>query len=334
MDIRKIQVTGGSSYVLSLPKIWAVSHNIKKNDPIGIITQPDGNLLITADIKGMQSQREKIFSISEHHDPECLFRCLIGAYITGFTTIRIQSMARIPPRIRQMVRAYIQMAIGQEVAEETDDSIVLKDVLNPAEMPLHNTIKRMYSIVKGMHEDAMTALEEKSSDLCADIISRDNDVDRLHWLISRQYHLIIHNPSLSRKMNISLQTATTFFQISRTIERIADHAVTIATNIQNLMDSDINPDLIAQIRRADDTALAIFKRSMRSFYDKNIVEANANIKSVHELTLLYKELKKEVTRLQNPDSIFCGYIANSIARIGEYSTDISEVVINHCISEE
>ena len=34
MDIRKVQVTGGSSYVITLPKEWANSMHIKKNDPL------------------------------------------------------------------------------------------------------------------------------------------------------------------------------------------------------------------------------------------------------------------------------------------------------------
>ncbi len=342
MDIRKIQVTGGSSFVLSLPKSWAQKHHIQKNDPIGIITQADGTLLITADIKGISSQREKEFFLKDYAGPDCLFRCLISAYITGYTAIRITSKVRIPSEVRQMVRLYTQMTIGQEVAEENDTSITLKDILNPSEMPLDNTIKRMYTIVKSMHEDAITALEESNASLCQDVISRDNDIDRLHWLISRQYHLITHDPALSRKMNITAGAAMTFFQISRTIERIADHAVTIATNVQNLLlldfesDCDIVIDVetIQMFRRADELALTIFKRSMRSFYDRNIQEANAGIVSLAELTGLYTKLKALSIQQKSPASIYFGYIANSIARIGEYSSDISEIVINHCIGEE
>lgn len=33
MEIRRVQITGGSSYVITLPKEWATSQNIKKNDP-------------------------------------------------------------------------------------------------------------------------------------------------------------------------------------------------------------------------------------------------------------------------------------------------------------
>ena len=40
MDIRKVQVTGGSSYVITLPKDWAEAQQVKKNDPLGLIAQP------------------------------------------------------------------------------------------------------------------------------------------------------------------------------------------------------------------------------------------------------------------------------------------------------
>jgi phosphate uptake regulator len=47
MDIRKVQVTGGSSYIITLPKDWIDKSHVKKNDPLGLISQPDGTLLVT-----------------------------------------------------------------------------------------------------------------------------------------------------------------------------------------------------------------------------------------------------------------------------------------------
>jgi len=61
---------------------------------------------------------------------------LIGSYIAGYTTITITSKARLPAPIRMVVRDFSQMTIGPEVVEETDTTIILKDLLNPAEMPL------------------------------------------------------------------------------------------------------------------------------------------------------------------------------------------------------
>ncbi|MGC1120731.1 MAG: AbrB/MazE/SpoVT family DNA-binding domain-containing protein [Candidatus Methanofastidiosia archaeon] len=52
MEIRKVQVAGGSSLVITLPKEWVNSLNIQKNDPLGLIVQPDGTLLITSRTTG------------------------------------------------------------------------------------------------------------------------------------------------------------------------------------------------------------------------------------------------------------------------------------------
>jgi len=37
MEIRKVQLTGGSSYVITLPKDWVQNQKIKKNEPLGMI---------------------------------------------------------------------------------------------------------------------------------------------------------------------------------------------------------------------------------------------------------------------------------------------------------
>jgi phosphate uptake regulator len=50
MQIRRVQFTGGSSYIMTLPKEWIDAQKIKKNDPIGIEEQVDGTLLITKTI--------------------------------------------------------------------------------------------------------------------------------------------------------------------------------------------------------------------------------------------------------------------------------------------
>ncbi len=231
MDIRKIQITGGSSFVISLPKEWVKQQNLHKNDSVGLITQTNGTLILTPNLDFNNTPRATDFLIEDYPDSEMFLRSLIGAYIMGSTTIRITSKNRIPEKVRSVVRVFTQMTIGQEVAEETDKVIILSDILNPAVMPFEKSVKRMYIIVKAMHEDAMSALETKDRELANDVLSRDTDVDRLHWLIHRQFSLIITTPSLVRKMNVEPITAASYYQISRIIERVGDHAETISKQL-------------------------------------------------------------------------------------------------------
>ena len=329
MEIRRVQMTGGSSYVITLPKEWVKSSNIKKNDPLGLLIQSDGTLLITTKMTQDQAERVKEFNVSDVTNQTYLLRRLIGAYISGYNCIKIKSSKRMPPDIRVIVRRFTQTTIGQEVVEETDTSIILKDLLNPTEMPFDKTIKRMHIIVKSMHEDAMHALENSDRKLAEDVVSRDNDVDRLHWLVARQHNIILRNVSLAEKMNVTTEISSTFALISRIIERIGDHEVRIAQNILKLVDNTVNQEIFDHIHSASDLALDIFNKSVGSFYKKDIKASNENIESVKRLESICEKINTLALQQKGVTAISVGYIVESIRRIGEYAEDISETAINY-----
>ena len=331
MDVRRVQVTGGSSYVLTLPKEWITSMKIKKNDPLSISMQSDGSLLITSKIVQESQQKTKEINVDQISTQTYLLRRLIGAYIAGATSIKIVSRSRISSSVRMTVRTFTQASIGPEVVEETDTCIVLKDLLNPLEMPFDKTIKRMHIIVKGMHEDAMTALETADKELAHDVVSRDSDVDRLNWLIARQHNSILQNVSLAAKMNITIEESSTYFLISRIIERIGDHAVQIAQNILPLIDGKVDKKIIHRLQAANTLAVTILNTSINSFFREDIQASNENIESVKRLESLCEDINTFALQQKGPIALSVGYIIESIRRIGEYATDISETVINHVV---
>ena len=334
MELRRVQMTGGSSFVVTLPKDWIQEMHIKKNDPVGLITQPDGTLLVTKKITEEPLQRVKEIDIAHIADPSFLFRVLIGTYITGYTAIKISSKQRFPPFVRTVVRDFTQMTIGQEVVEETDTSITVKDLLNPVEMPFDNTIKRMFVIVRNMHEDAITALETHNNTLATDVINRDMDSDRLNWLIARQTNMIMQNPSLSRKMEVSVSKAMNYHLISRIIERIGDHAVRIAENTQPIIEMELDSKIITSVKKANTLSMNIFDKSIISFFNVDIREAHKTIESISVLEKICGDISNMAFKQETVAAISLSYIAESIRRAGEYSGDISENVINYIIAED
>jgi phosphate uptake regulator len=333
MEIRRVQVTGGSSYIITLPKEWITSLNIKKNDPLGIHIQSDGTLLLSPKMTQEPLQKIKEFDVSKIAKPDYLLQLLIGAYIAGYSSIKITSPARMSTAIRNVIRSFTQLAIGPEVIEETETIVILKDLHNPTEMPLDRTIKRMHIIVKGMHEDAMRALQTNDTTLAEDVISRDNDVDRLHWLVARQYNILLQNASLTEKMNISIGMASTCFLISRIIERIGDHVVRIAQNTPNLIDSALDRKIMEKILAASMLSLDIFNKSISSFFKKDIKASNETLEALVKLETLCEEINTLALKQKGIVAISTGYIIESIRRIGEYAEDISENVINYLVGE-
>ena len=133
-------------------------------------------------------------------------------------------------------------------------------------------------------------------------------------------------------MNIKAGKSTTYFLISRIIERIGDHEVKIIKNFQKNPDQIIDKKILDKILIAGKKSLKIFNKSVNSFLTKDIKESNENIEEVNELEVFCDEINAIALKLEGGKSLTIGYITDSIRRIAEYSQDISENVINYLIS--
>ncbi|MGQ4876072.1 MAG: PhoU domain-containing protein [Promethearchaeia archaeon] len=331
MNIRRVQKTGGSSYIISLPKEWIERHNIKAKDSIGILSQPDGNLLITPNTNSQEFIKEKTIDVDDIDNTNFLFRLLIGAYIMGYKIIKIKtSKINFEIGIRECIERFISMAIGLEIIEETNQYFFIKDLLNPKEMPFEKTIKRMYILVQSMHEDAVKALETGNKSLAYKVIKRDDQVDKLNWLIERQSHIVLRDIILCQKMNITLEDASNFKLTSKILERIGDHAVKIAKIVLKIKYKKIDKQILKNITDASKLSLKLLTISLDAWLQKNMKLANENIESINKL-LDFCEIIINKTENNYHNLVEIGYIIESIKRTGEYAADISEIIINNLI---
>lgn len=330
IETRKVQKTGGSSFIISLPKVWIDKHGVENHDTLGILSQPDGNLLITPQIDTEKMIKIKEIIVDDFKDANYLFRILIGAYIMGFSKIVIKSSKKFEPFIRDCITNFTQIAIGPEIVEESNNFILIKDLLNPTEMPFEKTIRRMYILVQSMHEDAIRAFETGDKKLAKEVIKRDNDVDRLHWLIGRQSHIVLRDIIFCQKMGLTLEQANHFQQISRFLERVGDHAVRIAKNVLLIDYQNIDKNLITSILSASKLSLDLLDKSLDAWLQKSIILANENIERIKELISTTEKISLNTTNSVE-FSIAIGYIIESIRRTGEYAGDISEIIINNLV---
>jgi len=334
MDIRKVQLTGGSSYVLTLPKEWVRSLNIKKNDSLGLITQPDGTLVVTTRTTEARPQRNKEIKVEEVKEPTHLFRMLIGAYIMGYSTITLRSSGRMPAQARDTVVKFAQMTIGPEVMEESASAITVKDLLNPAEMPFDKTIRRMHILVRTMHEDAFTSMEKRDRALAEDVLRRDSDINRLNWLAARQHSIMLADTTLARRMGISLEDAVHYFLIARILERIGDHGVRISRGVLQLMEKRLEKDIQSLLEQANAESIELLNASLEGWFRRDIRFANQSLDGLPSLLAKCDHINQAAQHVKSTYSIPVTDIAESIRRTGEYAADIAELVINNLVLEK
>jgi phosphate uptake regulator len=237
----------------------------------------------------------------------------------------------MPIGLRQAVIRFTQSAIGPEVVEDTEKYILIKDLLNPTEMAFDKTIKRMHLLTESMHRDALASLTASNPQLAEGVIDRDRELDRLHWLVSRQANLVLREAVLAKKMNVSLEEATTYSLIGRILERMGDHATQIAQNSRNLAGSKVDGAIVEKIGEISAVALSILKKSVEAWFEEDIEKANANVNSLPNFVLQCERTSHIIMKVKGQHSIFLSNILESIRRTGEYSGDISELVVNNLV---
>lgn len=331
MEIRKLQLTGGSSIAITLPKRWIESSGLRAGDPVGCVVRQDGTLLVTP--RPSRQREPQVMPIElGPESPEHLFRRLVGAYLNGYDVLQLHSKAPVGSEQRATVRKAVKRAMGLEVVDEGPHSVTIQDFLDPTEFPLEKGLRRMAAIAQVMHADAMADLAGHERPGEQDMDERDNEVDRLYWLINKQYHSLLRDARLAERLGMTPSQALNFLLVARIVERTADHAKRISDNARELKGARVEAAVLKKLQALDDEALGIFKDSVAAFFKRDPRLANQAIdraRGVHEAK---RALVHEVMELKGPKAVALAYVLESIERTASYGSDIAETAINHVVA--
>lgn len=328
VDIRRIQITGGSSFMITLPKEWADSVGLKKNDTIGLQPQPDGSMVLyPGGMEATAASSTKVIDADTISDRDFLYRQLVGAYIAGHDIIELKSESELSSMVASTASQFTQTAIGLEIMEESDDHIVIKDLMDQGEIRPAKSVERMKVLTRNMLNDVLDSLELKDPSLLNGMSDRDREVDRIDWLISRQVNIHQKDITISRKMGMDLCEITRCGNVSRSIERIGDHAVLLASNLMPLFDEETS-SVDNKILGTGRDVVSLFVDSVGTWSNRNMRAANDCIERGEKLVALSKEIGDNTDELNNKAAMAAELIASSVKRVAEYSMDIAEIAIN------
>ncbi|WP_162509516.1 AbrB/MazE/SpoVT family DNA-binding domain-containing protein [Thermogymnomonas acidicola] len=132
---RRIQLTGGSTYIISIPGKWVKENGLDRGSEVSV-EEVNGNLVVSA--RGGQKTRERNrrINITKAMDRDLLQRVLTAAYIAGFDTLVVRSNQYISQEMREDIKRFAKVVMGGvEIFEEGANSIVLQNVLDSSTFP-------------------------------------------------------------------------------------------------------------------------------------------------------------------------------------------------------
>lgn len=330
METRKVQITGGTTLIVSLPKTWVNKVKLSAGDEVALKPQSDGSLSVRTKNSPDIHLTKTIFI--ENKDGDNLVREVIAAYIAGFTSIELKA-PKILSKQRDTVRKTVNMLIGPEIIEETLDKIVLQDILNPSELSVKKSIRRMFMMTRAMQENAIRALKEKDFDLAKDVMERDNEVDKLFLLVSKQFRMVMRDISIADKFEMSMEEHLDMRLASHPLERIGDHASKICAQVVMMGDRELPKGIITAIDEVNQLSMKAVEDSVDALFKKNIDLANTTFAKRNELSKKIIKIEEEVIGLNSEISLPLGIILDSIDRSCDYGCNIAEIAINSAVSE-
>ncbi|TMT87080.1 phosphate uptake regulator PhoU [Haloterrigena sp. H1] len=324
METRKVQMTGGSTYTVSLPKTWATDNDVSSGTTVEFYPEGD-ELLLTPEQE--TRRQEGSIDVSGLED-EQLMRAVMTMYVSGFDIITLEA-GRITTDQRSAIRDATQRLVGVEVLQETSDSVVIQDLLDSAELSIVNAVTRMRLIAQSMLEDAVRALVENDDDIAHDVIERDDDVDRLWLVVSRIFRATLRSPRAVEELGVSREDCFDFHSSARQLERIADHAVKISDIALKL--GDLPADVADAINGLHAEAGSVFEQSMDALFAEDADEANqlghdalAAVVDIDEHT---RRIDDKLRDLEPAQAQSLGLIVDSLSRSADYGGNIAETAL-------
>lgn len=328
---RRIQISGGSTYTISLPKKWIDALGLKNGDNMTIVRNPNRSMTVFPGLDVDKSSKRAVISISQKDSAESIRRKIIAMYLNGYKTIQVTSKGvKILSEHSRLIKDLVRKSmIGTEIVESDSESITVQILTRLPELTFDVALKRMHLMTSNMHKEAIEALSRNDGDYGEEAVRMDDEVDRFGLYMMRTLIMAVQNASMLHDVGLEQPSDCLNYRtvVSR-IERIADHAVLIAKRVRFLKEP-IDSKTLKEIQALSSGAVDCFDNSVSALVKKDDVLAEKTAVDITKIIEREKNLMYGIKESKN--STIIKFVLEDIRRTVEYSSDIVEVVVNETI---
>ena len=326
VKLRKVQEVGRGTLVISLPKAWARRLGVRKGTILAVSETALGQLIIEPFLDEEEGPTSTVVRC-DGRSPEEVGWTIIGAYLLGYDTVEVVASSRISASVKSTIRRVVRGLVGLEIVEEDLRRVVLNCLVNPSAVDLKTLLARKSAITKSMHSDAVLALSTGDHALAEMVVDRDEEVDRLYFLIVRLLRSAIRDLKLAERFGLTPVDCLDYRMAAKLIESIGDHAVEIASLVLKLPPHSSLKAISGALSRAEDLLKEMQDLAVKAFLGRR-AELVGRVKG-----MLTAALGKAIRSVRDGAGLLgeLGPVALSAAHlmheIGKCCVDIADLVV-------
>ena len=322
--MRKVQVVGNSTYVVSLPKNWVKMMGLKQGEEVLIEPLADGSLRVTP-LKGVKDRHASVsINVACSEDVAVITRRVVAHYLAGACEVSLKlegsdcgGLAKVVARVAR------DKMLGVEVLDEAEDSLTLYAVLDREFTDFITVVRKLFKAAAFMAEALVAGLEEGREDVLRNVFKRDDIVDKLYLFILR--YLTESLMTLKGDLGFTPPEALHIVLMSKSVERLADHIASIALNSITLKGRD-GLGILKPVMPLLKDVPNLLKELTEAFTKCDAGKAEEALLHAKEGKRRERDVRGKILKGGSPPEL--SYVLESVRRIYAYAVDIAEAVID------
>lgn len=221
MPARKAIEMGKGTILVSLPKGWVRRNGIKKGADISVEELSPRKILVSPLGEREAEQKQTVIGYDGVDFSE-VANDVTGAYLLGYDLISVAGQGGISREGRRVIKEAMERLVGLEILEEDSKKITLQFLLEPTAITPEKIVRRMSGLLDGMLKDTAEALSKRDRRLLALVSERDDEVDRLYFLLVRATRAAIVMPEVAERYGLSPVDLLDYRVLATFLESVGD----------------------------------------------------------------------------------------------------------------
>ncbi len=248
--VRKVQLTGGSTFSVSLPKDWAESQGLEAGSELRLYALDDR---VVAAPTALGAEEDGATLAAAGVDAATLERRIRGAYRAGRDVVVVRDEEGLDRDKRRAATRTVGDLVGLEVVAADDSTVRARSVLDARAVSLDQTLAQLRRRATGIHEMAAGALAAADAELATTVHRQTEDVDRLVALVHRQFSRSLVGLAAVERFETDRATAFQQFRLARCLGDVADAAGALANLVPDDETGEPPPAVATAVRAAGES---------------------------------------------------------------------------------
>lgn len=295
-ETRKLQLVGGSTLTLSVPKEWADNVGVQAGDKVLIEQLPGGALRLAPADRSEDEVVTRQTLDASHLTPRQVEQRVLALYLSGRDFIEITAAHAIPASVLTLLETLPRRINGLEIVEQGPDRVVLHDMVDPRQFDPLRAFDHHYGLASRLHRGMLAAIAQNDPARCQEMLLLKQDIDRLGWMVTKQHRLLIRRAYDGHPSPIPPSHALLFGSANDLVLRLGRHGAQLAAAAPAILATSIDDQTRSGLVEVGTRALQICDEAARALHYADLLAADGAHAKLAPFETRLRELQESAAR--------------------------------------